>query len=574
MPPDPREPEAEQHGTAAALALTRLITKTILDFPVALPAAAPGADRVQRRGESMSQPSRLALRACALMLCAAVAAAPTRPARASSVSLTVQANAPGPKIDRHIFGQFSEHLGRGIYGGIWVGEDSRIPNTHGYRNDVVAALKALHVPVVRWPGGCFADEYHWRDGIGPRAQRPVRINTHWGGVAETNAFGTHEYFDFLRMIGADAYVTGNLGSGSPQEMADWVEYITSDSNSTLAQLRRRNGREQPWRLPFFGIGNEAWGCGGNMRPEYYADLFRRYATFVRDHAPPGTELVASGAHDDDYHWTDVVMARAGDFMDALSLHYYTIPTGNWKHKGAAYGFGEDQWASTLAAASRLDELIRGHAAVMDKYDPQKRVALFVDEWGTWYDPEPGSHPGFLYQQNSLRDALVAAISLDIFMRHADRVRMANIAQMVNVLQAMVLTRGDRMILTPTYYVFRMYVPFQDATYLPVRIETPTYRYGKIVLPQVEAVAARDTSGTIHLALVNLDPHHAATVFAQLDGVSAHTANGQVLTANAMDAHNTFGHPETIRPAPFKGKAEGGRLVFRLPSKSVAVVAVH
>lgn len=516
-----------------------------------------------------------ALRLWILVLCAAAAAIAPASTPAASVALTVRANAPGPKIDRHIFGQFSEHLGHGIYGGIWVGTDSSIPNTRGIRNDVVAALKALHVPVVRWPGGCFADEYHWRDGIGPRAQRPVRINTHWGGVTEPNAFGTHEYFDFLRMIGADAYVTGNLGSGSPQEMADWVEYMTSDSGSTLARLRQQNGQDRPWPLPFFGIGNEAWGCGGNMRPEYYADLFRRYATFVRDQAPEGTELVASGAHDDDYHWTDVVMARAGDFMDALSLHYYTIPTGNWKHKGAAYGFGEDQWASTLQAAERIGEYVTRHSAIMDKYDPQKRVALFVDEWGTWYDPEPGSHPGFLYQQNSLRDALVAAVSLDIFERHADRVRMANIAQMINVLQSMILTRGPRMVLTPTYYVFRMYVPFQGATLLPVRMDSPDYRYGSIVLPAIDAVAARDGAGIIHLALVNIDPHHAITVSARIEGMSAPAATGQVLTAAAMDAHNTFEHPDALRPAPFSGGAgAGGRLVLRLPPKSVAVVAVH
>lgn len=523
----------------------------------------------------MSQPSRLVtLCAWALMLCAAGAVARASPARAASVSVAVDANAPGPKIDRHIFGQFAEHLGRGIYGGVWVGPDSPIPNTQGYRNDVLGALKALHVPVIRWPGGCFADDYHWRDGIGPRAQRPVRVNTHWGGVLEPNSFGTSEFLDFAAMIGADPYLTANVGSGSPQEMADWVEYITSDSRSTLAQLRRQNGRDEPWRLPFFGIGNEAWGCGGNMRPEYYADLFRRDATFVRDHAPGSIELVASGPHDDDYHWTDVVMSRAGDLMDALSLHYYSIPTGNWKHKGAATGFGEDQWASTLQAAARIDEYITRHSAIMDKYDPHKRVALFVDEWGAWYDSERGSHPGFLYQQNSLRDALVAAISLNIFQRHADRVRMANIAQMINVLQAMILTRGSEMVLTPTYYVFQMYVPFQDATYLPVRIDTPSYRYGTIVLPAVDATAARDKSGTIHLALVNLDPHHEATVTARIDGMSAYAASGRILTGAAMDAHNTFEHPHAIEPASFEGVRKGDSLLFRLPPKSVAVVALH
>jgi alpha-N-arabinofuranosidase len=311
-----------------------------------------------------------------------------------------------------------------------------------------------------------------------------------------------------------------------------------------------------------------------MRPEYYADLFRRYATFVRDHAPEGIEVVASGAHDDDYHWTDVLMARAGDLMDALSLHYYSIPTGNWKHKGAATGFGENEWASTLKAAARIDEFITRHSAIMDKYDPHKRVALFVDEWGAWYDSEPGSHPGFLYQQNSLRDALVAAISLNIFERHADRVRMANIAQMINVLQAMILTRGEQMILTPTYDVFRLYVPFQDATYLPVKVDTPSYRYGTIALPAVDVTAARDTAGVIHLALVNLDPHHVATVAVRIAGASAHSAAGQVLTADTMDAHNTFERPHAIEPVPFKGARAGANLVFRLPAKSVAVVALH
>jgi alpha-N-arabinofuranosidase len=522
----------------------------------------------------MSRPNPLAsLGAWALMFCMAAAApagaAPRRPA-----ALTVEANTPGPVINRDIFGQFAEQLGRGIYGGIWVGPKSPIPNTDGYRNDVLAALKALHVPVIRWPGGCYADQYDWRDGIGPRAKRPVRINTSWGGVPDTNAFGTREFFDFAGMLGADAYLTGNVGSGTPREMADWVEYITSPSQSSLAQLRRSNGRKRPWPLPFLGIGNEAWGCGGNMRPQYYADLFRRYATFVRDRAPKGIKLVAVGPHDNDYHWTKVVMQRAGAFMDALSLHYYTIPTGSFKHKGAATGFGEDQWAATLQAAERMNRYITRNSAIMDRYDPKRRVALYVDEWGTWYDPPPGPSRGILYQQNTLRDALVAALELNIFERHADRVRMANIAQMVNVLQSMILTRGDRMILTPTYYVFRMYIPFQGATFLPVSIDTPSYRHGGIVLPAVDATAARDTSGTIHLALVNLDPHRAATVSARIEGAAADAASGEVLTGAAMDSHNSFADPHAIAPVPFRGERRGGKLVFRLPPKSVAVVALH
>lgn len=304
-----------------------------------------------------------------------------------------------------------------------MGEDSDIPNTRGYRNDVVAALKDLKVPLVRWPGGCFADEYNWQDGIGPREERPVRVNTSWGGVEEPNEFGTHEFLDFVELIGADAYVAGNVGTGSPREMAQWVEYITSDTNSSLAELRRENGREEPWRLPYFGVGNENWGCGGDMRPEYYTDLYRRFAQFID--APTGNQpaKIAGGANGDDYNWTEVMLSRAARYMDGYSFHYYTLP-GSWENKGPSTGFGEDQWASTLANALRMEELVTKHSQIMDKYDPEKRIGLFVDEWGTWYDPAPGRNPGFLWQQNSLRDALVAAVTFDIFHRHADRVRMS------------------------------------------------------------------------------------------------------------------------------------------------------
>lgn len=503
----------------------------------------------------------------------AVSGLDARAADTLTASVTIRADQPGPKIERNIYGQFAEHLGRGIYEGVWVGEDSSIPNTRGYRNDVVAALKKLRVPVVRWPGGCFADEYHWREGIGPRAQRPIKINTHWGGVEETNAFGTHEFLDFAELIGADAYVAGNVGSGSPQEMAEWVEYITSDSNSTLAQLRRKNGRDKPWRLPYFGVGNETWGCGGNMRPEFFADLYKQFQTFVkapRDNTPV---KVASGANVDDYKWTEVMMSQAARDMDAYSLHYYTFP-GRWENKGPSIGFGEDQWASTLKHAQRLDELITKHSAIMDKYDPEKRVGLYVDEWGTWYDPEPGRVPGFLYQQNTLRDALVAALSLDILHRHAQRVRMSNIAQMVNVLQAMILTDKEKMILTPTYHVFEMYVPFQDATSLPVQVEAPQYRHGEWQLSAVDASAASDPQGRLQLALVNVDPHRAATISAKISGKNARAAQGRILTAKAMDARNTFEQPNAIQPAPFKGTRRSDALLFELPPMSVAVVTVN
>jgi alpha-N-arabinofuranosidase len=507
------------------------------------------------------------LAACTVWTVAYAAEAPV------AAKVTIHADQPGAKISKYLYGQFAEHLGRGIYEGVWVGEDSSIPNTHGYRNDVVAALKNLHVPVVRWPGGCFADEYHWREGIGPRSERPIKINTTWGGVEETNAFGTHEFLNFAELIGADAYIAGNVGSGSPREMAEWVEYMTSDTKSTLAELRRKNGRDKPWHIQFLGVGNETWGCGGDMRPEYFADLYRQFANFIK--APPNNrpQRIASGANVDDYRWTEVLMSQAARYMDGYSLHYYTF-TDRWENKGPAVGFNEDQWVGVLKNALRMDELVTKHSAIMDKYDPKKRVALFVDEWGTWYEPEAGRNPAFLYQQNTLRDALVAAVSLDIFHRHADRVRMASIAQMVNVLQAMILTDKEKMVLTPTYHLFEMYVPFQESTDLPVDIQAPEYRHGAANLPSVDVSAARDSAGHIVVALVNVDPNRAASVTAAIAGAGVKSATGRVLTAAAMDARNTFEQPHTIEPKPYTAKRKGNDWVFDLPAKSVVVVTLN
>ena len=490
-----------------------------------------------------------------------------------NVSVTVRADTPGAKIDRRLFGQFAEHLGSGIYGGIWVGPDSKIPNTRGYRNDVVAALKALHVPLVRWPGGCFADEYHWREGIGPRAKRPVKVNTHWGGVTEPNSFGTHEFMDFAELIGAEAYVSGNVGNGTPAEMAEWVEYMTAPAGS-LAEERARNGRKEPWKLPYFGLGNELWGCGGGMRPEYAADLTRRYGTFVK--VPEGTRTmkVASGANSVDYNWTEVMMRETTRFIDGIGVHYYTVP-GTWRAKGSATDFSQADYARTLSKTLLMEELITKHSAIMDKYDPTKRVNLAVDEWGTWYDVEPGTNPGFLYQQNTMRDALVAALNINIFTRHADRVRMANIAQMVNVLQAMILTDGPRMVLTPTYHVFAMYQPFQDATFVPVELASPWYNVEQWTVPALSATAARDASGTIHVALVNVDPDRAYPASLTIKGASARSASGQILSAPAIQSHNSFTAPETVRPATASGIGVSGDTVsVTVPAASVMVIALR
>jgi alpha-N-arabinofuranosidase len=489
-------------------------------------------------------------------------------------SATLHADQPGDVVSRNIFGQFAEHLGYGIYGGIWVGEDSNIPNPRGYRNDVVAALKHLQVPVVRWPGGCFADEYYWRDGVGPRDRRRVKVNTHWGGVIEPNTFGTHEFMDFAELIGTDPYVSGNVGSGTPREMAEWVEYMTFPKDSSLAEERRRNGRDKPWKLPYFGIGNELWGCGGNMTAEHAANLHRQYQTFVKVPAGQTVVKVAAGANSDDYHWTEVMMHDAGKHMDALSLHYYTIP-GGWPPRQSSVEFDEGGWIETLAAALKMDELVSKHSAVMDKYDPEKKVALYVDEWGTWYAGLPGVNPGFLHQQNTLRDALVASLHFDIFSDHADRVKMANIAQMVNVLQAMILTKDAQMLLTPTYHVFEMYLPYQDATHLPLEIRSPTYSHGKLSVPAVHGSAVKAKDGHVYVALTNLDPERAASVSTTVSGVAATGVSGRILTAGAITAHNTFEAPETVAPKAFDGaRIEGGTLKVELPAKSVVMLQLR
>jgi alpha-L-arabinofuranosidase len=491
-------------------------------------------------------------------------------------SLVVHAASSQWKIDRNVYGHFAEHLGRGIYEGIWVGPDSSIPNTRGIRNDVVAALRQLRIPVLRWPGGCFADEYHWKDGIGPRDQRPAMINTHWGAVVENNHFGTHEFLDLCELVGAEPYVCGNVGSGTVQEMMEWIEYMTSDAGSPMANLRRRHGRDQPWKLTYFGVGNESWGCGGSMRPEYYADLYRRYQTFAKNYSGNRLYRIACGANGEDYRWTEVLMENAGRFMDGLSLHYYTLPTGDWAmgRKGAATGFGEDQWFSTLKQTLRMDTVLSRHSAIMDRHDPDKRIGLVVDEWGTWYDATPGTNPGFLEQQNSLRDALVAALNFHIFHRHADRVRMTNIAQTINVLQALILTDRERMIRTPTYHVFDLYKVHQGAAVLPVEIDAPPYALGDEAIPTVSASASRSDDGSINLSLVNTHPRLPVSLTAKIAGAGPSEGGvaGHVIAAGALDAHNTFENPHAVSARPFDDcRRKETELTVTLPPKSVVML---
>jgi alpha-N-arabinofuranosidase len=497
----------------------------------------------------------------------------------ADTQIKIDASKTGPVINKNIYSQFTEHLGRGIYEGLWVGPESSIPNTRGWRNDVLAALKEIQVPLLRWPGGCFADEYHWRDGIGPRDQRMVRVNTNWGGVLEDNAVGTHEFFDLVEILGAEAYVNGNLGTGTPQEMAEWLEYMTSDSKSTLAELRRKNGRDKPFRVHYFAIGNEAWGCGGNMTPEVYTNLYKQYASFLKTPKDNTPILIASGGHTEDTEWADHLTKNVKPNwalrMDAVSFHYYTLPTGSWEKKGAALGFPEAEWMSTMVNTLKMDQFIINNKKVMDKNDPEKKVGFYVDEWGTWYDVTGDDDPGFLYQQNTIRDAIVTALNFNIFHKHADRVHMSIIAQMVNVLQAMILTDKEKMILTPTYHVFNMYKPFQDATSIAIDLKkVPTYKLGKASVPSVSATAARAKDGKVYIALVNANPNAAETVDISLAGVTVNGVKGQVLTASEMDSHNTFAEPEKVKPAPFEAKANAGKLAIEIPAKGVIVVAVE
>jgi alpha-N-arabinofuranosidase len=495
-------------------------------------------------------------------------------ALAADIKLVVNADQPGPVIHRNIYGQFAEHLGTGIYEGMWVGPESKIPNVRGWRKDVVAALKELKVPLVRWPGGCFADEYHWRDGIGPRNKRPTKINTNWGGVPENNAVGTHEFFDLVEQLGAEAYVNGNLGTGSAQEMSEWLEYMTGEGKSTLTDLRRKNGRDKPFRVHYFAVGNEAWGCGGNMRPEFYADQYRQVATFLKAPQHNRPVMIASGGNGMQTEWTEA-LSKGVHSVNAISHHAYTLPTGNWEKKGSAVGFPESEWVSTLGNVQQIEEMIKANKAVLDKNDPSKKIGFYFDEWGSWYDPDPGSNPGFLVQRNTLRDALLAALHFNVFHAHADRVQMTNIAQMVNVLQAMILTSKDKLVLTPTYHAFAMYTPFQDATSVPAKIENnPVYKVDKFSMPTLSATAARGKDGKLYIGLVNSNANQPAELTLQVGANAPKAVKGKLLTAGAMDAQNELGKPAQVVPQAFEAQAADGKLLIKLPAKSVVVVAVE
>ena len=499
------------------------------------------------------------------------------------MKLYINENQKKGRIAPEIYGHFSEHLGRCIYEGLYVGEDSEIPNENGMRKDVVEALREIDIPVLRWPGGCFADEYHWKDGIGPKEERKRMVNTHWGGVTEDNRFGTHEYFELCRQLGCKTYVCGNVGSGTVQEMSEWVEYMTFDGVSPMAELREKNGHKKPWRLDYFGVGNENWGCGGNMTPDHYAHLYRRYQTYVRNYDKNAPIFkICGGADAADYDWTDTVLhecfrkpapAEAHGFMDGLSVHYY-VGAEKGLHKESAVDFDEKGWYSTLKRALGMEEIIKRHGAIMDQYDPEKKIGMIVDEWGTWFNVEPGTNPGFLYQQNTMRDAVVAGINLNIFNHHSDRVKMANIAQLVNVLQSVVLTDGPEMLKTPTWHVFHMYKAHQDATLVDSYLETETVGVEGVEVPNLTESASISADGKLQITMTNLSLDTAYPVDVRLTGYEGTAVSAEILSEE-MHAKNTFEEPDAVHSKPFDGvELVHGGLKFTIPACSVLHITVE
>jgi alpha-N-arabinofuranosidase len=487
----------------------------------------------------------------------------------------LQTDSAKTAISKHIYGHFAEHLGRCIYDGFYVGENNtKIPNTNGVRNDIVDALKKLKIPNLRWPGGCFADTYHWKDGIGPKDKRPSIVNTWWGGVTENNSFGTHDFLNMCELLGTEPYLAGNIGSGTVQELTDWVQYVNFSGKSPMSDLRRQNGREKPWKVKFWGVGNEAWGCGGNMKPEYYSDLYRKYATFMADWDNTGGLFrIASGASSDDYNWTEVLMKNIPlHMLGGVALHHYSVI--DWNKKGPSTGFDEKQYFTIMKRATFMDTLVVKHSAIMDKYDPKKRVALVVDEWGGWYDVEPGTNPGFLYQQNTMRDAMIAGVTLNIFHNHADRVRVANLAQAVNVLQAVVLTEGEKMLLTPTYHVMEMYNVHQDAKLIPLTLKSNDYVFEGEKLAAISASASKDSLGRTHISLVNIDAKKDQEITIDLKGAKFSSLSGRILSSAKLQDNNSFNNPDKIKPQAFKGASlKGNTLQVKMPPFSVVVLVL-
>ena len=485
------------------------------------------------------------------------------------ISMVINADDRLGHISPEIYGHFSEHLGRCIYNGIYVGENSSIPNTDGIRNDIIEAFRNIKAPVFRWPGGCFAEEYHWQDGIGEKALRRKIVNTNWGGVTEDNSFGTHEFMHFCELVGCKPYINGNVGSGSVREMSEWIEYMTSDVESPLTEQRKKNGRAEPWKLEYLGVGNENWGCGGNMSPEYYADVYKRYQTFCRNYSGNRLYRIACGPSSADYNWTEVMMKNLdSNNVDAIDLHYYTMPV--WPEMESATDFDDELYYKTIAAANFSDELITRHSEIMNRYDPEKKIGLVIGEWGCWHKVEEGTNPGFLYQQNTMRDAIVAAIELNVFNRHSDRVVMANLAQAVNVLQSVILTEGGKMIKTPTYHVFDLFKTHQNNEAVYCYTKNENMSEGKNT-PMI-SVSASVNEKSMTVTVANCSLTEEAAVECSIFGFKASSVSCRILT-NEAHSFNDFDCPDRVSITEHTAVIKDNVLKLNIPPCAVVECVV-
>ncbi len=507
------------------------------------------------------------------------------PAAASSATqrVSILADTEIGLIRPEFHGQFAEHLGSCVYGGLWVGKNSRIPNTNGYRKQAVDYLKELGVPVLRWPGGCYADDYHWRDGIGPVEGRPKRVNIWWGGYVEDGSFGTHEFIGLCRLLGSEPYLAGNVGSGTPEELEHWIEYCNQPSGSTLAEERAKNGSPEPFQVKYWGIGNENWGCGGNMRPEVYADHFRRFANYVKEYGGTRPFMIASGPNGNSVTWTRGFMdGLQGGRPNAIGMHYYE----GGGFVDVATSFTVEHMNAQLAQYALVEEAIVQQRGILDGYGRGRRINLMVDEWGVWdkIPEEDEKRYGKLWMQSTMRSAVAAGLGLNVFNRQADKLYMCNIAQIVNVLQSMLLTdgpEGEHCVRTTTYYAFSLFKPHRGKT--SVRTETPDatplppFQRGAAVGPSPLSVSASKDkdSGQLVVTLVNPRADADWHIDGTIRGVTAKSATAQILHDPDLNAYNSFDQPDRLVPRSHPVRVEGGgRLIMDLPRLSVATVTIQ
>jgi len=518
-----------------------------------------------------------------------------RSARAADSRIDILLDEPIGPIAPELYGHFAEHLGGVVYDGIWVGDGSPVPNDGGIRRSLVERLKQIKAPVIRWPGGCFADSYDWRDGIGPRASRATRTNF-WVNTKvpaspsqyDPNSFGTVEFARFCKLAGAQPYLAANIRSLPAKDLYQWIEFCNSPAGTTtLAGVRAAEGSPDPLNVVYWGVGNEPWGCGGDFSPEDYAVELKRYTAWV-----PSYDLqlryIAAGANSGDVEWTrrffDKLTAGNPGMAGRLwgfSFHHYAWnvssgKTTDWNEgKGPAVGFTIEQHYELLRDADKMDGFITAHWQTMGQFDRARKVKLVVDEWGAWHKPGSESDPSHtLGQVSTLRDALLAGLTLDTFQRHADKVGMANIAQLVNCLQSLFVAHESKFIVTPNYHVFQMYMDHMGAESVRTEFMAPRVSYQRNGQPATFwglAGSASRRDKTVTLTVVNPSAADARETTVSVRGAKIASAAITTLTAGALDAHNSFDAPDAV-PTPKESPVTpgaAGDLIVTLPKASVS-----